>query len=249
MDRYSDNRMQDEIDRFLNYEMTPEEEDAFIARMEREETLKEQVFLRQLVVEAERKKAEAEVLRGVQSKKHRLFYDMRIRWAAACLCVLMVGLGFYGRTYRFQTREVLQTVYTPPVWESARSEGFSTPEAARINHRIAQWYSEEKNDSLVNYYRQLSAKGNLSFLTEKSKMLVGIACLHQDSIEQAYVLAEELQKRENDEIGNWLLLGCLLHDGKREEALDLAFRISKKEGLYSEEAQKIYDTLNQRRWF
>lgn len=249
MDRYSDNRMQDEIDRFLNYEMTPEEEDAFIARMEREETLKEQVFLRQLVVEAERKKAEAEVLRGVQSKKHRLFYDMWFRWAAACLCVLMVGLGFYGRTYRFQTREVLQTVYTPPVWESARSEGFSTPEAARINHRIAQWYSEEKNDSLVNYYRQLSAKGNLSFLTEKSKMLVGIACLHQDSIEQAYVLAEELQKGGNDEIGNWLLLGCLLHDGKREEALDLAFRISKKEGLYSEEAQKIYDTLNQRRWF
>lgn len=249
MDRYSDNRMQDEIDRFLNYEMTPEEEDAFIARMEREETFKEQVFLRQLVVEAERKKAETEVLRGVQSKKHRLFYDMRIRWAAACLCVLMVGLGFYGRTYCFQTREVLQTVYTPPVWESARSEGFSTPEAARINHRIAQWYSEEKNDSLVNYYRQLSAKDELSFLTEKSKMLVGIACLHQDSIEQAYVLAEELQKGGNDEIGNWLLLGCLLHDGKREEALDLAFRISKKEGLYSEEAQKIYDTLNQRRWF
>lgn len=77
MDRYKDNRMQDEIDRFLNYEMTPEEEDAFIARMEREETLKEQVFLRQLVVEAERKKAEADILRGVQSKKHRLFYDMR----------------------------------------------------------------------------------------------------------------------------------------------------------------------------
>lgn len=249
MDRYSDNRIQDEIDRFLNYEMTPEEEDAFIARMEREETLKEQVFLRQLVVEAERKKAETEVLRGVQSKKHRLFYDMRIRWAAACLCVLMVGLGFYGRTYRFQTREVLQTVYTLPVWESARSEGFSTPEAARINHRIAQWYSEEKNDSLVNYYQQLSATGKVSFLTEKSKMLAGIACLHQGRIEQAYVLAKELQKGENKEVGDWLLLGCLLYDGKREEALNLAFSISKKGFFYSEEAQKVYDVLNQRRWF
>lgn len=249
MDRYSDNRIQDEIDRFLNYEMTPEEEDAFIARMEREETLKEQVFLRQLVVEAERKKAETEVLRGVQSKKHRLFYDMRIRWAAACLCVLMVGLGFYGRTYRFQTREVLQTVYTPPVWESARAEGFSTPEAARVNHRIAQWYSEEKNDSLVNYYQQLSATGKVSFLTEKSKMLAGIACLHQDRIEQAYVLAKELQKGENKEVGDWLLLGCLLYDGKREEALNLAFCISKKGFFYSEEAQKVYDVLNQRRWF
>ena len=57
MDRYKDNRMQDEIDRFLIYEMTPEEEDAFIARMEREETLKEQVFLRLKDEEAERNKA------------------------------------------------------------------------------------------------------------------------------------------------------------------------------------------------
>lgn len=80
-------------------------------------------------------------------------------------------------------------------------------------------------------------------------MSVGIACLYQDSIEQAYVLAEELQKGENKESGDWLLLGCLLHDGKRKDALDLAFRISKKEGLYSKEAQKIYDALNQRRWF
>ncbi len=249
MEKYKDNRMQDEIDRFLNYEMTPEEEDTFIIRMEREETLKEQVFFRQLVVEAERKKAETEILCGMTPKKHRLFYDMRIRWAAACLCVLMISLCFYGRTYRFQTQEILQTVYTLPVWESVRSEGFSTPETARMNRRIAQWYSEAKNDSLVNYYQQLSAEGNLSFLTEKSKMLVGIACLHQDSIERAYVLAEELQKGENEEAGEWLLLGCLLHDGKRKEALGLAFRISKKEGLYSEEAQKICDALNQRRWF
>ena len=154
MDRYSDNRIQDEIDRFLNYEMTPEEEDAFIARMEREETLKEQVFLRQLVVEAERKKAESDILHGVKSERHRLFSNIRLYWTAACLCVLVASLVFYGKMYRFDTQEVLWTVYTPPVWESARAEGFSTPEAARVNHRIAQWYSEEKNDSLVNYYQQ-----------------------------------------------------------------------------------------------
>ncbi|MBM6962342.1 hypothetical protein H6A37_00505 [Phocaeicola plebeius] len=249
MDRYSDNRIQDEIDRFLNYEMTPEEEDAFIARMEREETLKEQVFLRQLVVEAERKKAESDILHGVKSERHRLFSNIRLYWTAACLCVLVASLVFYGKMYRFDTQEVLWTVYTPPVWESARAEGFSTPEAARVNHRIAQWYSEEKNDSLVNYYQQLSATGKVSFLTEKSKMLAGIACLHQGRIEQAYVLAKELQKGENKEVGDWLLLGCLLYDGKREEALNLAFSISKKGFFYSEEAQKVYDVLNQRRWF
>ena len=54
--------MLDEIDRFLNYEMIPEEESDFIARMEKDEVLREQVFLRQLVVEAERKKAEARIL-------------------------------------------------------------------------------------------------------------------------------------------------------------------------------------------
>ena len=47
--------MLDEIDRFLNYEMIPEEESDFIARMEKDEVLREQVFLRQLVVEAESK--------------------------------------------------------------------------------------------------------------------------------------------------------------------------------------------------
>lgn len=62
MDRNEENRMLDEIDRFLNYEMIPEEESDFIARMEKDEVLREQVFLRQLVVEAERKKAEARIL-------------------------------------------------------------------------------------------------------------------------------------------------------------------------------------------
>ena len=50
MDRNEENRMLDEIDRFLNYEMIPEEESDFIARMEKDEVLREQVFLRQLVV-------------------------------------------------------------------------------------------------------------------------------------------------------------------------------------------------------
>lgn len=249
MDGYKDNRLQDEIDRFLNYEMTSEEEDAFIARMETEEKFKEQVFLRQLVVEAARKKAEAEILHGAKSERHRPFSSIRLYWTAACLCVLMVSLVFYGKMYRFDTQEVLRTVYTPPIWESVRADGFSTPEAARINSRMEQWYSEENNDSLVIYYQQLSATGKLSFLTEKSKMFAGIACLHQGSIEQAYVLAKELQKGENKEVGDWLLLGCLLYDGKREEALNLALGISKKESFYSEEAQKVYDVLNQRRWF
>ena len=80
-------------------------------------------------------------------------------------------------------------------------------------------------------------------------MLAGIACLHQGRIEQAYVLAKELQKGENKEVGDWLLLGCLLYDGKREEALNLAFSISKKGFFYSEEAQKVYDVSTRRRWF
>ena len=59
MDRNEENRMLDEIDRFLNYEMTPEEESDFIARMEKDEVLRKQVFLRQLVVEERRQKQES----------------------------------------------------------------------------------------------------------------------------------------------------------------------------------------------
>lgn len=249
MDRNEENRMLDEIDRFLNYEMTPEEESDFIARMEKDEVLREQVFLRQLVVEAERKKAEARILYQKKPERKKLSVRVQVRWVAACLCVLMVLGYFYGRMYRFSTQDVLHEVYNPPVWETLRSEGFSTPETARINRHIEEWYSEGKSDSLVLYYQQLSEENKLACITEKSKMYLGIAFLRQDNIGQAYVLAEELQKSVNKEVGDWLMLGCLLHDGKREEAVDWALYISQQKNSYSEEALQIYDALNQRRWF
>ena len=43
MDRSKENQIQDEIDRFLNYEMTPEEEAEFMNRMEKDASLKEKV--------------------------------------------------------------------------------------------------------------------------------------------------------------------------------------------------------------
>lgn len=124
MDRNEENRMLDEIDRFLNYEMTPEEESDFIARMEKDEVLRKQVFLRQLVVEAERKKAEARILYQKKQERKKLSVRVQVRWIAACLCVLMVLGYFYGRMYRFSTQDVLHEVYNPPVWETLRSEGF-----------------------------------------------------------------------------------------------------------------------------
>ena len=50
MDRNMEDKIQDEIDRFLHYEMTPEEEAGFMNRMEEESLLKEKGFRRQLIV-------------------------------------------------------------------------------------------------------------------------------------------------------------------------------------------------------
>ena len=80
-------------------------------------------------------------------------------------------------------------------------------------------------------------------------MFLGIAFLQRGNLELAYSLARELQNGQEEEAGDWLLLGCLLHDGKRKEALELSSRISKQKGLYREEAQKIYENLKQRKWF
>ena len=249
MDRNKENKIQDEIDRLLNYEMTSEEEAEFMNRMEKDASLKEKVFLRQLIVEAERKKAETELLNQTKPKSRKFVMPVPYRWAVACLCLLLVGLSFYGRMYRFSTQEVMKTCYAPPVWESSRSEGFSTPEAARINRCIEQWYLEGECDSLYSCYQKLSAEDNLSLVTEKSSMFLGINFLQQGNMELAYSLARKLQNGPEEEAGDWLLLGCLLHDGKRREALELSSRISKQKGLYQEEAQKIYETLNQRKWF
>lgn len=249
MDRSKENQIQDEIDRFLNYEMTPEEEAEFMNRMEKDASLKEKVFLRQLIVEAQRKKAETELLSQTGRKPRKSVIPVPYRWAVACLCLLLAGLSFYGRMYRFTTQEIMETCYTPPVWESSRSEGFSTPEAARINRCIEQWYMAGERDSLFACYQQLSAENNLSSVTEKSRMFLGIAFLQRGNLELAYSLARELQNGQEEEAGDWLLLGCLLHEGKRKEALELSSRISKQKGLYREEAQKIYENLKQRKWF
>lgn len=247
MNKELEDKLQDEIDRFVNYEMGPDEEADFIERMKRDETLKEKVFIRQLLVEAGRKKAEANILRHIRPEEHKS--TMWFRWAAACACVLLVGLFFWGRTPRFSTQEIWSKTYAFPTWESSRSDGFSSPETARINHHIEQWYAAGKTDSLVLYYQQLAAGGDFSPITDKSKMFFCIAFLQQKETETAHLLAKELQESSCKDIGDWLLLGCLLQEGKRDKAIELALQISQREGLYREEAKQIYKDLSQRKWF
>lgn len=250
MDRNKEeNKIQDEMDRFLNYEMTPEEESEFMNRMEKDGLLKEKVVLRQLVVEAERKKAEEALLYQTRPKSGKSVTPAFYRWAVACLCFLLAGLFFYGRMYRFTTQEAMEACYIPPVWESARSAGFATPEAARINRSMEQWYQEGECDSLYLFYQKLSAEDNLSLLTEKSRIFLGVTFLQQGHVELAYSLAGELQNGPEKEAGDWLLLGCLLRDGKRKEAQALSLRISKQKGMYQDDAQEVYETLNRRKWF
>lgn len=249
MDNNINNRLQDDIDRFVNYEMTPEEEVNFINRIKCDEALKRKVFLSQLIVEAERKKAEKEMLFHTNPACDKYSIKVRLKWMAACLCILMVSLLFYGRTYDLSTQEILNTVYTPPVWESLRSEGFPTIEAARINHYIEKLYLAGDCDSLIIYYQKLSVGDKVEYVTAKSKMFLGIACLQRGNVEQAYSFAKELRDNQNQEVGDWLWLGCLLYDGKRKEATEMAVSISRQKHLYSEEARRIYEALNQRKWF
>lgn len=242
-------QIQDEIDRFLNYEMNREEEDDFIGRMKKDDALREKVLFCQLMIEAERKKREAEFIGQAVRTPRRKVFIRRYGWIAACLCILLGGLFFYGRMYRFSTQEVLQTVYVPPVWEASRSEGFLTPEHARINRRIEQWYLDGETDSLVVCYRNLSADGGLTCMTGKSRMYMGTAFLQQGDVRTAYWLANELVAGPEKEVGEWLMLGCLLYDGKRQEALELASRIGERNNVYREEAEKIQNALKCRRWF
>lgn len=248
MDKKTEQLTNDEIDRFINYEMSPEEEAEFMALLNKDKILKEKVLLRQLIVEAERKNSEEALLAHI--KNHTKHSGMVIKWKfVACACVLLAGLLFYGRMYSDSPQKVLADSYTPPVWEGSRDEGFVSPMASRINNQIAKWYEEGKEDSLTLYYQNLDTENELPVITLKSKLFLGIVFLHQGKIDLAFSLAKELQSTSCEDAGEWLQLGCLLYQGNRQEALELALRIHKKQNRYSEDARKIYDNLNQRKWF
>lgn len=248
MDKKTEQLTNDKIDRFINYEMSPEEEAEFMAHLDKDKILKEKVLLRQLIVEAERKNSEEALLAHIKKRTKHSLWTAKWRFAA-CACVLLAGLFFYGRMYSYSPQNILADSYTSPVWEGSRDEGFVSPMASRINNQIAQWYEEGKEDSLTLYYQKLDTEKELPVITLKSKLFLGIVFLHQGKTGLALSFAKELQGTSCEDAGEWLQLGCLLYQGNRQEALELTLRIHKKQNRYSEDARKIHENLNQRKWF
>lgn len=114
-DAYRDNQ----IDRFVCNEMSPEERAAFCLQLQADEELQRQVKLRGLLAEAVTQEMEKEAFRAMKagySKRHLII----IRNCAAVAAVLLGLLFFIGNSHRYSPQELFRVHYVEPVIEPSR---------------------------------------------------------------------------------------------------------------------------------
>lgn len=118
MDAYRD----EQIDRFINNGMQPEEHEAFRRELEADEELQKQVKLRALLAEASVREAEKEALQALTSR-HPARRRILMRSSAAAIAAVLLGVLFFiGNSHRYTPEDIFMSYYEQPVIEPSRGE-------------------------------------------------------------------------------------------------------------------------------
>lgn len=241
--------IQKDIDRFLNYEMNKVEEEEFLKKMDSDQELKDTVLLQQLVVEAQRKKAEEEFVRHIRNRANRRRTGMFRYSLVAASIFIFLGLFLYGNSSRFSTGEILEEEFAAPIWEGSRGSGYASVDEAIINRLVENYSRHNQQDSLAIFYAELKQAGKLDVLTLKSKVLLSYSFIKSGNAGDARPFVEDILDSPYADTGEWLLLGCFLVEGNRDMAMQTALKISEKDNVYSDSAEKILERLERKKWF
>ena len=234
-DAYRDNQ----IDRFVCNEMSPEERAAFCLQLQADKELQKQVKLRGLLAEAVTQEMEKEAFRAMKAGYSK---DMRreckeceeirkeckgckeltdgqkarskrhliiMRNCAAVAAVLLGLLFFIGNSHRYSPQELFRAHYVEPVIGPSRG-----------GNEVA------------------SALRDASCCLKQGRTQETIALITPQILESIY----------GEEAG-WLLLCAYLQAGERAKAKETALSIRRENGLYAAEAAAILKQLEEKRWF
>lgn len=241
--------MESWTDRFINNEMEPEERNIFCREMEKDKELREFVALRMLVVEGELIAAEQVARRAMkqqlQPSSHKALY---LQIAVACICLLLIGGGIYGYSYKYDTSDIYDANFAIPVIERSRGEGGLKGEVADINDKIVTFYDEGKFYKITDVIRSVSPD-IISQLPVHSSLYIAVSFLENQQPKEATSILSRLHNTEYREEVEWLQLCGYLQMGKRKDAADIARRIIDDKGYYSAKATQILNTINKRKWF
>lgn len=144
-------QIEQQIDRFINNEMSLYEQKEFRRMLETDSHLKEQVKLRMILIEGELIRAEQKARLAIEASKHIHPHS----WVAvACILCIFAGIGLYvGSLHRYSPEEIYQTYYEVPIIERTRGEGISE-KIAECNQKIITAYEQQQYETVTELYRE-----------------------------------------------------------------------------------------------
>lgn len=248
-------QLEQQIDRFINNEMSASEHQEFRQRLEMDKDLKKQVELRMILIEGELIHAEEKARAAMEASGHSGIHSrhsgktFRRSWlAAACVVLILLGIGYAGHTYRYSTQEIYQTYYAIPVIERTRGEGM--PEQVAIyNQQIINNFEQHKYNVIVELYQSEHLSEMIEEFPSSTLLYISIALMEQQRASEAIHLLQPLVNTPYREEAEWLLLCCYLSANERSSAQQLVEKISNADGLYADKAVLIKKLLKERRWF
>ena len=100
-------QIEQQIDRFINNEMSLFEQEEFRRMLETDSHLKEQVKLRMILIEGELIRAEQKARLAIEASKHNIHPHSWV--AVACILCIFAGIGLYvGSLHRYSPEEIYQ---------------------------------------------------------------------------------------------------------------------------------------------
>lgn len=239
------------IDRFIADEMLPEEQQAFIKRMELEPELKEQVIVRKLLLEAEAIKTEQEEYDFTSSNiASRAAAYPRRSFIPIMLLMLILAAGIYwGGSFQYETQKILADCYERPKLEFVRQNIDPDVSCEGKEQIIARLYTEGELEKVVDFYHKELNDSILTNFSPRMLLCVGASLFEKGTSSEFMHLYAMLKGTSCREDADWLLLCYYLKQNKRSRAMELATQIEKSKGMHSREAQTVYKALKEKRWF
>lgn len=248
-------QLEQQIDRFINNEMSASEHQEFCKRLEADNDLKKQVELRMILIEGELIRAEEKALAAMKasgrSDMGRRHSERTFRWswlAAACVILLLVGIGYVGNSYQYSPQNINRMYYEIPIIERTRGGGLPE-QIASYNRQIIDYYENGQYKEIVALYQRENLSEEKDNFPVHTLLYISIALIEQQHAQEAIPLLQPLVATPYQEEAEWLLLSCYLETNNRQSAIQLADKIIKRNGMFSEKAILIENSLKEKRWF
>lgn len=245
-------QLEQQIDRFINNEMSTTEHQEFRQRLETDKDLKKQVELRMILIEGELIHAEEKARAAMESSGiHKHHSGKTIRWswlAAACVALILVSIGYVGNSYQYSPQDICRMYYEIPVIERTRGEALPQ-QASTYNQQIIDYYEQRKYKEIAALYQNKNLSEMIEDFPVHTLLYISIALMEQQQVSEAIPLLQPLVDTPYQEEAEWLLLCCYLKTDNRQQAIQLAEKLKMHNGMYSEKAILIEEKIKEKRWF